>query len=198
MTDFQKKAHDWLSTPHMDLASYEVIIVAFSGGKDSAACVLHLLDLGIPKHKNRAVASPRRRPRGVYPHGLAVHGSVLRSLRQGFRSPDLLLVEGGRLREGDAPERHAHGADLLRAPNPSRPRRCDRWRNSRRRVSPGNFERRDGLVHGREWSRGDTQGVPAGEPRLERSVVLGVPQESTSARRQSGTRAASRADACLW
>jgi tRNA(Ile)-lysidine synthase TilS/MesJ len=35
----------------MDLASYDVIIVAFSGGKDSAACVLHLLDLGVPKHK---------------------------------------------------------------------------------------------------------------------------------------------------
>jgi len=51
VTLFQKKAHDFLPTPHMDLASYDVIIVAFSGGKDSAACVLHLLDLGVPKHK---------------------------------------------------------------------------------------------------------------------------------------------------
>jgi len=30
---------------------YDLIIVAFSGGKDSLACILNLLDLGIPKHK---------------------------------------------------------------------------------------------------------------------------------------------------
>lgn len=30
-----------------DLDSYSRIIVAFSGGKDSVACVLHLLDLGM-------------------------------------------------------------------------------------------------------------------------------------------------------
>lgn len=35
----------------MDLDSYETIIVAFSGGKDSLACVLHLLDSGVPKNK---------------------------------------------------------------------------------------------------------------------------------------------------
>lgn len=34
-----------------DLAGYDLIIVAFSGGKDSLACVLHLLDLGIPRSK---------------------------------------------------------------------------------------------------------------------------------------------------
>lgn len=34
-----------------DLASYDVIIVAFSGGKDSLACLLHLLDLGVPREK---------------------------------------------------------------------------------------------------------------------------------------------------
>lgn len=31
----------------MDIASYDFIIVAFSGGKDSLACVLHLLDMGV-------------------------------------------------------------------------------------------------------------------------------------------------------
>jgi len=34
-----------------DLPSYDHIIVAFSGGKDSLACVLHLLELGVPADK---------------------------------------------------------------------------------------------------------------------------------------------------
>ncbi|MBT8453917.1 MAG: phosphoadenosine phosphosulfate reductase family protein [Deltaproteobacteria bacterium] len=33
----------------LDLREYEKIIVSFSGGKDSTACVLHLLDLGVPR-----------------------------------------------------------------------------------------------------------------------------------------------------
>lgn len=36
---------------HPDLSIYDLIVVAFSGGKDSAACVLRLLDLGVPKEK---------------------------------------------------------------------------------------------------------------------------------------------------
>lgn len=34
-----------------DLTSYDRIVVFFSGGKDSVACVLHLLDLGVPRSK---------------------------------------------------------------------------------------------------------------------------------------------------
>ncbi len=34
-----------------DLDTYERIIVAFSGGKDSVACVLHLLELGVPRER---------------------------------------------------------------------------------------------------------------------------------------------------
>jgi 3'-phosphoadenosine 5'-phosphosulfate sulfotransferase (PAPS reductase)/FAD synthetase len=34
-----------------ELDDYDTIIVAFSGGKDSTACLLHLLDLGVPKEK---------------------------------------------------------------------------------------------------------------------------------------------------
>ncbi len=34
-----------------DLGTYDAIIVAFSGGKDSEACVLHLLDLGVDRSK---------------------------------------------------------------------------------------------------------------------------------------------------
>ena len=35
----------------LDLASYDKIIVAFSGGKDSLACLLHLLDEGVPRSR---------------------------------------------------------------------------------------------------------------------------------------------------
>ncbi len=34
-----------------DLGSYDRFVVFFSGGKDSVACVLHLLDLGVPASK---------------------------------------------------------------------------------------------------------------------------------------------------
>lgn len=34
-----------------DLASYSTIVVAFSGGKDSLACVLHLLELGVARDR---------------------------------------------------------------------------------------------------------------------------------------------------
>ena len=36
---------------NFDIFDYDYYILAFSGGKDSAACFLHLLDLGIPKSK---------------------------------------------------------------------------------------------------------------------------------------------------
>ena len=35
----------------LDLRSYDKIVVAFSGGKDSTACVLYLLESGVPKDK---------------------------------------------------------------------------------------------------------------------------------------------------
>lgn len=34
-----------------DLSEYEEFVVFFSGGKDSVACALHLLELGIPAHR---------------------------------------------------------------------------------------------------------------------------------------------------
>jgi 3'-phosphoadenosine 5'-phosphosulfate sulfotransferase (PAPS reductase)/FAD synthetase len=37
--------------PGPDLPSYDHVIVAFSGGKDSLACLLHLLDQGVPRSK---------------------------------------------------------------------------------------------------------------------------------------------------
>ena len=39
-----------MTTP-VDPLSYHHVIVAFSGGKDSTACVLHLLDLGVPPER---------------------------------------------------------------------------------------------------------------------------------------------------
>ena len=35
----------------LPLEEYDKIIVLFSGGKDSLACVLHLLELGVPREK---------------------------------------------------------------------------------------------------------------------------------------------------
>lgn len=35
----------------VDPRSYDVVIVAFSGGKDSLACLLHLLELGVPRDR---------------------------------------------------------------------------------------------------------------------------------------------------
>ncbi|WP_222622620.1 phosphoadenosine phosphosulfate reductase family protein [Ramlibacter albus] len=37
-----------------DLDSYDHVLVAFSGGRDSLACLLHLLELGVPKEKIEA------------------------------------------------------------------------------------------------------------------------------------------------
>lgn len=36
---------------HPNLTSYRKILVMFSGGKDSVACVLHLLELGVPRDR---------------------------------------------------------------------------------------------------------------------------------------------------
>lgn len=35
----------------LELLSYDAVVVAFSGGKDSVACVLHLLELGVPRER---------------------------------------------------------------------------------------------------------------------------------------------------
>ena len=40
-----------LSAPKNRFKDYDRVIVAFSGGKDSLACVLHLLRVGCPPHK---------------------------------------------------------------------------------------------------------------------------------------------------
>jgi len=45
------KTHTDSQTAGPDLQSYEKIIVAFSGGKDSAACVLHLIEQGVDMTK---------------------------------------------------------------------------------------------------------------------------------------------------
>lgn len=39
------------TTELLSLGDYEKIVVAFSGGKDSLACVLHMLELGVPREK---------------------------------------------------------------------------------------------------------------------------------------------------
>lgn len=39
------------TTEQLELNSYDKVIVAFSGGKDSVACALQMLDLGVPREK---------------------------------------------------------------------------------------------------------------------------------------------------
>lgn len=41
----------WLRAVEGDFSAYDRVVVAFSGGKDSLACVLKLLELGCPKEK---------------------------------------------------------------------------------------------------------------------------------------------------
>ena len=36
---------------NIDINSYDHYIIAFSGGKDSLACLLHLLELGVDRSK---------------------------------------------------------------------------------------------------------------------------------------------------
>lgn len=45
---WETEAHPLVSHANVDLSVYERVIVAFSGGKDSVACVLDLLERGVP------------------------------------------------------------------------------------------------------------------------------------------------------
>ena len=49
----QKKTKDVVpgNRDRPDLSLYDRFIVGYSGGKDSTACYLHLLDLGVPRSK---------------------------------------------------------------------------------------------------------------------------------------------------
>lgn len=46
-----QKKHSYFSAPVVDLDSYDNIVICMSGGKDSIACLLHLLDLGVNRGK---------------------------------------------------------------------------------------------------------------------------------------------------
>ena len=41
----------WFSATNIDIAWYDIIIVCLSGGKDSIACLLHLIDAGVDMHR---------------------------------------------------------------------------------------------------------------------------------------------------
>lgn len=41
----------YFDTPDIDLNSYDNIIVCMSGGKDSIACLLHIIEMGADKSK---------------------------------------------------------------------------------------------------------------------------------------------------
>ena len=47
MNEATKRGHSY----EIDLTTYDRVIVAFSGGKDSAACLFHLLELGVDRSK---------------------------------------------------------------------------------------------------------------------------------------------------
>lgn len=48
MTTQLAAAVDLTAAPGVNIHTYDHVIVAFSGGKDSLACFLHLIDLGVP------------------------------------------------------------------------------------------------------------------------------------------------------
>lgn len=48
---FRSRSAAWFQRREKDLPLYDAVIVAFSGGKDSLACLLYLLDQGVPREK---------------------------------------------------------------------------------------------------------------------------------------------------
>jgi 3'-phosphoadenosine 5'-phosphosulfate sulfotransferase (PAPS reductase)/FAD synthetase len=49
--DENKNVRTFFSAPHVDVNGYDIIVLCMSGGKDSIACLLHLLDLGVDRSK---------------------------------------------------------------------------------------------------------------------------------------------------
>ena len=76
------------------LQSYDHFVVGFSGGKDSLAAVLHLLELGVPKER---IELAHHLVDGPAPHGLAGNRSLLPRHRAAPGPTDLHELEGGRL-----------------------------------------------------------------------------------------------------
>ena len=96
-----------------DLHSYDRIVVAFSGGKDSVASLLTVLDAGVPPERI-----------DVYHHDVDGNGpsfmdwpsttAYCRAVTRALGVPLYSELEGGRLPPRDAARRCTDRADLLR------------------------------------------------------------------------------------
>lgn len=85
-----------------DLDSYDRIVIFYSGGKDGAACLLHLLELGVPSHKielhHHAVDGLDADGQGMFDWPCT--GSYIEAVGQAFGIPVFVSYrEGGIERE---------------------------------------------------------------------------------------------------
>ncbi|MCG7353737.1 hypothetical protein [Roseomonas mucosa] len=107
-----------------DLASYDHIVLFTSGGKDSTACLLHLLDCGMPPERielHHHEVDGRGAPFMDWP----VTGAYVAAQAAAFGLPLYHSLARGWLRAGDAAPGCTDGADPVRGTSwPHEDRRC--------------------------------------------------------------------------